>query len=158
MAFERRMHINWKNLLGGSILRARRAGNATCPPFPYDIHDLPDPFPEPRKRRAVDKILEGALESDMVAAELYHPGIYRPVNLPFQRRDKTTGSLLLDKLETKVQRDEEIHLDDGSFHFKIVRISPPQGQGQHKRQCTQLDKMRRIKKSIVRINNTDELC
>jgi len=47
---------------------------------------------------AVDKILEGALESDYVGAELYHPHIYSSVNLSFQRRDKFRGSQLLDKL------------------------------------------------------------
>jgi len=58
-----------------------------------------------------------------------------------------------------MQRGEDIDImGEGQFHLKIVRISPPQGQGQHKRQSTQLDKMRRIKRSIVRITNTDELC
>jgi len=67
-------------------------------------------------------------------------------------------SEILHVLERVQQSNDQLKLDDGQLRVRFVRVSPPQGLGQHKRQCTQLDKLRRLKRSIVRIKNKDNLC
>jgi len=61
-------------------------------------------------------------------------------------------------LERVLQSNEQLQINDGQLKIGIVKVLPPSGKGYHSRQCTNLDKLRKIKQSIVRIKNSDDLC
>jgi len=98
--------------------------------------------------QVVDQIMEDAQDNDYVGAEILHPELQRPVLIRFRRRHEIHGSELLHELERVMQSNDQLRLDDGQMQIKVVKVSPPQGKGQHKRQCTQLDKMRRLKNRL----------
>jgi len=107
---------------------------------------------------AVEHVMEGAAETDYVGVELTHPTLHVPVLIPFQHRNKIQGSQLLHVLQRVLQSNEHLNLNDNQLKVRIVKVSPPSGMGHHSRQHVNLDTLRKIKKSIVRIKNTDELC
>jgi len=98
-----------------------------------------------------------SLETDYVGAELIHPDLHAPVLIPFRHPGEIQGSQLLHVLQRVLQCNEHLNLDN-QLKVRIVKVSPPVGKGYHSRQCTNLDKLRQIKKSIVRIKSTDNLC
>jgi len=107
---------------------------------------------------AIERIIEGTNETDYIGAELIHPDLHAPVLIPFRHPDEIQGSQLLHILERVLQSNEHLNINDYQLKVRIVKVSPPCGKGYHSRQCTNLDKLREIKKSIVRITNTDDLC
>jgi len=74
---------------------------------------------------AIDKILEGALDTDYVGAELLHPSLNKPVLLTFRRRSDVHGHELLHILERVMQSKDRLILGDGQLQLKLVKVSPP---------------------------------
>jgi len=95
---------------------------------------------------------------DLVGAEFIHLSLSTPVLVSFRRRDEFHGSQILHLLERIMQSNSQLTLDDNKIKIKFVKVTLPQGEGHHKRQCTNLDKQLKLKRSIIRIKNKDKLC
>jgi len=106
----------------------------------------------------IDRVMTDSNDYDLVGAEFIHPSLSTPVLLSFRRRDEFHGSQILHVLERIMQSNTQLTLDDDKIKIKFVKVTPPQGEGHHKRQCTNLDKQLKPKRSIIRINNKDKLC
>ena len=85
---------------------------------------LPDVFDH-----ALNRVMEGSADNDLIGAEFIHPQLERPVLIPFRHRDEMHGSHLLHVLERVMQSNEALKLDDGQMRIRMVKISPPQGKG-----------------------------
>jgi len=85
---------------------------------------------------AIDRIIEGAFETDYIGAELIHPDLHAPVLIPFQHPGEIQGSQLLHVLQRVLQSNEHLNLNDNQLKVRIVKVSPPAGKGYHSRQCT----------------------
>ena len=94
---------------------------------------------------------------DQVRFVLRSPELEYPISLPFMPREKLTSERILAEIERVVQPNQEFRLDD-SVSVNIVHVEMPRGGTGKKRREINLDKYLTNKRSIVRIQNTDDIC
>ena len=104
-------------------------------------------------------VTEGMNSTDQVRFVLNSNQLQFPISLPFCPLEQLTTEKVLAQVEKVVQSNEEFRLND-TVNIDIIRVEMPQGSGRSKvkRQMLNIRDYLKKKKSIITINNKDNLC
>ena len=104
-------------------------------------------------------VTEGMNSTDQVRFVLSSNQLQTPIALPFCPLEELTTEKVLSHVEKVVQSNEEFRLDN-TVNIDIIRVEMPQGSGRSKlkRQIWNIRDYLKQKKSIITINNKDNLC
>ena len=104
-------------------------------------------------------VTEGMNSTDQVRFVLSSNQLQTPIALPFCPLEELTTEKVLSQVEKVVQSNEEFRLND-TVNIDIIRVEMPQGSGRSKvkRQTWNIRDYLKQKKSIITINNKDDLC
>ena len=104
-------------------------------------------------------VTEGMNSTDQVRFVLSSNQLQTPIALPFCPLEELTTEKVLSQVEKVVQSNEEFRLND-TVNIDIIRVEMPQGSGRSKvkRQIWNIRDYLKQKKSIITINNKDNLC
>ena len=107
----------------------------------------------------IKDVTEGMNSTDQVRFVLSSNQLQTPISLPFCPLEELTTEKVLSQVEKVVQSNEEFRLND-TVNIDIIRVVMPQGSGKTKvrRQTWNIRDYLRKKKSVICINNTDDLC
>ena len=97
--------------------------------------------------------------NDQVRFVLRSYQLQTPISIPFLPVEKLTTEKVLSHIEKVVQSNEEFRLND-TVNIDITHVEMPQGSGRSKLKRTtyDIDEYLKKKKSIITINNKDDLC
>ena len=114
----------------------------------YDIFD-----------RLLRDVTEGMNSTDQVRFVLQSNQLQFPISLPFCSLEELTTEKVFSQVEKVVQSNEEFRLND-TVNIDILRVQMPQGSGRSKvrRQTWSIREYLKEKKSVIPINNKDDLC
>ena len=105
----------------------------------------------------LQNITNGISANDQVRFVLRSPQLEYPISLPFMPRERLTSERVLAEVERVVQSNHEIRLND-SVSVNIVHVEMPRGGTGKRRRQVNLDKYLTNKRSIVRIQNSNDIC
>ena len=88
---------------------------------------------------------------------LRSPQLETPISLPFMSRERLTTERVLSEIERIVQSNHELRLND-SVDVNLIHVEMPHGGKGTKRSEVNLERHLTKKRSIIRIQNNDELC
>jgi hypothetical protein len=88
---------------------------------------------------------------------LQSPQLEKPISLPFLPASRLTTERILAQIERVVQSNHEFRLND-YVNVNVIHVEMPQGGTGTKRIEINLEKHLTNKRSIVRIQNEDDLC
>ena len=118
---------------------------------------------ESRKRtygifdRLLEDVTEGMNPNDQVRFVLSSNQLQTPIALPFCSLEELTTEKVLSHVEKVVQSNEEFRLND-TVNIDVIRVEMPQGSGRRKRDIVNIRDYLKKKKSVITINNRDNLC
>ena len=96
-----------------------------------------------------------ASENDLVRFSIQSPEIDYPISIPFQRLKDVSTESFLSEIERVLQSFEEFILNN-QFEIDIIHVKDPKG-GIHANHLNVADFLNN-KRSIIRIQNSDNLC
>ena len=107
----------------------------------------------------LEDVTEGMNSYDQVRFVLSSNQLQTPIALPFCPLEELTTEKVLSHVEKVVQSNEDFRLND-TVNIDIIRVEMPQGSGKSKlkRQTWDIRDYLGKKKSVICINNTDDLC
>ena len=107
----------------------------------------------------IKDVTEGMNSTDQVRFVLSSNQLQFPISLPFCPLEQLTTEKVLAQVEKVVQSNEEFRLND-TVNIDIIRVEMPQGSGRSKvkRQTLNIREYLKQKKSVITINNKDDLC
>ena len=94
---------------------------------------------------------------DQVRFVLQSPQLETPISLPFLPRQPLTTERVLAEIERVIQSNHEFRLND-SVNVNLIHVEMPNGGTGTKRSEINLEKHLINKRSIVRIQNKDDIC
>ena len=102
-------------------------------------------------------VTEGMNSTDQVRFVLSSNQLQTPIALPFCPLEELTTEKVLSQVEKVVQSNEEFRLNT-TVNIDIIRVEMPQGSGRLKRTVLNVRDYLKKKKSVITINNKDDLC
>ena len=102
-------------------------------------------------------VTEGMNSTDQVRFVLSSNQLQTPIALPFCPLEELTTEKVLSHVQKVVQSNEEFRLND-TVNIDIIRVEMPQGSGRYKRTTLNIREHLKRKKSVILINNKDNLC
>ena len=107
----------------------------------------------------IKDVTEGMNSTDQVRFVLSSKQLQTPIAMPFCSLEELTTEKVLSHVEKVVQSNEEFRLND-TVNIDIIRVEMPQGSGRSnvKRQILNIRDYLKQKKSVITINNKDNLC
>ena len=104
-------------------------------------------------------VTEGMNSTDQVRFVLSSNQLQTPIAIPFCPLEELTTEKVLSHVEKVVQSNEEFRLNT-TVNIDIIRVEMPQGSGRSnvKRQTLNIRDYLKKKKSVIPINNKDDLC
>jgi hypothetical protein len=105
----------------------------------------------------LDTVIGDVPENDQVRFVLQSPQLEKPISLPYLSASRLTTEQILAQIERVVQSNHEFRLND-SVNVNVIQVEMPQGGTGTKRSEINLEKHFTNKRSIVRIQNEDDLC
>ena len=104
-------------------------------------------------------VTEGMNSTDQVRFVLSSNQLQSPISLPFCSLEELTTEKVFSQVEKVVQSNEEFRLND-TVNIDLIRVQMPQGSGKTKvrRQTWNIREYLQRKKSVIPINNKDDLC
>ena len=105
----------------------------------------------------LDRVTEGVAMHDQVRFIMHSSQLEYPISLPFMPREKLTVERILAEIERVIQSNDAFTLDD-SITVNIIHVEMPIGGVGKKRKTANLEKYLTNKRTIVRIQNKDDLC
>ena len=104
-------------------------------------------------------VTQGMNSTDQVRFVLQSNELQFPISLPFCSLEELTTEKVLSQVEKVVQSNEEFRLND-TVNIDILRVQMPQGSGKSKlkRKTWNIRDYLKEKKSVITINNKDDLC
>ena len=107
----------------------------------------------------IKDVTEGMNSTDQVRFVLSSNQLQTPIAIPFCPLEELTTEKVLSHVEKVVQSNEEFRLND-TVNIDIIRVEMPQGSGRCKlkRQILNIRDYLKKKKSVITINNMDDLC
>jgi hypothetical protein len=105
----------------------------------------------------LNNVIKDVPENDQVRFVLQTPQLEKPISIPFLSASRLTAERILAQIERVVQSNHEFRLND-SVNVNVVHVEMPQGGTGTKRSEINLEKHLVNKRSIVRIQNEDEIC
>jgi hypothetical protein len=108
-------------------------------------------------QRVFDRVTRDIPSHDQVRFVLHSPQLEYPISLPFMPRQRLTTERVLAEFERVIQSNQEFRLND-TVNIDIIHVEMPHGGRGTKRSEVNLEKHLMDKRSIVRIQNKDDLC
>ena len=107
----------------------------------------------------LEEVTEGMAPNDQVRFILRTEQLDTPISLPFMTVEQLNAERVYSELERVIQSNQDFRLND-TVTIDINHVKTPQGSGKSrvKRITLNIREYLNNKKSIVRINNTDDLC
>ena len=116
------------------------------------LHELHEIF-----QQILDETIGGVPPQDQVCFLLHSNQLDKPNHFPFMTADRLTMKHILAKFEQVIQSNQEFRLND-TVEINVIHVSMPIGGKGSKRSEVTLEKHLEKKRSIVRIQNDDDLC
>ena len=105
----------------------------------------------------LEEIKEGMAPNDKVRFILRSEQLDTPISLPFMTVEQLTTERVYSQIERVIQSNQEFRLND-TVIVDINHVVAPEGSGRLKRTDFNIRDHLKQKKSIICINNTDDLC
>ena len=105
----------------------------------------------------LEELKEGMAPNDKIRFILRSEQLDTPISLPFMTVEQLTTERVYSQIERVIQSNQEFRLND-TVIVDINHVAVPEGSGQSKRTTFNIRDHLKQKKSIVCINNTDDLC
>ena len=105
----------------------------------------------------VDDVTGGVKDRDQIHFVLRSEQLETPIALPFMPRAQFTPERVFAAVERVVQSNREFRLND-TVHVNVWHVEMPEGSGRKKRTETELKKYLLKSRSVVVIENHDDLC
>ena len=105
----------------------------------------------------IKDVTTGMNPNDQVRFVLSSKQLQTPITIPFCSLEELTTEKVLSHVEKVVQSNEEFRLNN-AVNIDIIRVEMPQGSGRCKRNIVNIRDYLKKKKTIVPINNKDDLC
>ena len=110
-------------------------------------------------RHLLEDVTEGMAPNDKIRFILRSEQLETPISLPFMTVEELTTEKVFSQIERVIQSNQEFRLND-TVIIDINHVKTPEGSGKakHKRTSFNIRDHLKEKKSIIRINNKDDLC
>ena len=105
----------------------------------------------------IKDVTEGMNPNDQVRFVLSSNQLQTPITIPFCPLEELTTEKVLSHVEKVVQSNEEFRLNN-TVNIDVIRVEMPQGSGRSKRTTLNIRDYLKKKKSVIAINNMDNLC
>ena len=105
----------------------------------------------------LSEVVRDVPENDQVRFVLQSPQLDSPISLPFLHASRLTTERILAEIERVVQSNHEFRLND-SVNVNVIHVEMPQGGTGTKRAEIDLEKHLACKRSVIRIQNGDNIC
>ena len=108
-------------------------------------------------RHLLEDVTEGMAPNDKVRFILRSEQLETPISLPFMTVDDLTTERVFSQIERVIQSNQEFRLND-TVTIDINHVKTPEGRGKKKRTIFNIRDHLKEKRSLIRINNTDDFC
>ena len=105
----------------------------------------------------LEELKEGMAPNDKIRFILRSEQLDTPISLPFMTVEQLTTERVYSQIERIIQSNQEFRLND-TVIIDINHVVSPEGSGKSKRTAFNIRDYLKQKRSIVCINNTDDLC
>ena len=105
----------------------------------------------------LNDITNGMNEKDQVRFVLRSTQLDTPISLPFMPVQQLTPERVFSQIERVIQSNRDFRLND-TVVVDIVHVEAPQGSGRKERDLVDLKEFLHKKRSIINIQNKDDLC
>ena len=105
----------------------------------------------------IKDVTEGMNPNDQVRFVLSSKQLQTPITIPFCSLEELTTEKVLSHVEKVVQSNEEFRLNN-TVNIDVIRVEMPQGSGRRRRNILNIRDYLKKKKSVIPINNKDNLC
>ena len=106
----------------------------------------------------IKDVTEGMNPNDQVRFVLSSNQLQTPIMVPFCSLEELTTEKVLSHVEKVVQSNEEFRLNN-TVNIDVIRVEMPHGSGRRrKRDIVNIREYLKKKKSVIPINNKDDLC
>ena len=107
----------------------------------------------------LEEVTEGMAPNDKIRFILRSEQLETPISLPFMTVEQLNTERVFSQIERVIQSNQEFRLND-TVTIDINHVKTPEGRGKSKLKRTTLNIRDHLKekKSVVRINNTDDFC
>ena len=108
-------------------------------------------------QQILDETIGGVPPQDQVRLILHSTQLEYPITFPFMAPERLTTERILAEIQRVIQSNQEFQLND-TVDVNVIHVSMPSGGKGSKRSEINLEKHLEKKRSIVRIQNGDNLC
>ena len=108
-------------------------------------------------QQILDEAIGGVPSQDQVRVILHSTQLEYPITFPFMAPHRLTTERFLAEFQRVIQSNQEFRLND-TVDVNVIHVSMPSGGKGNKRSEINLEKHLQKKRSIVRIQNDDDLC
>ena len=108
-------------------------------------------------QQILDETIGGVPPLDQLRVILHSTQLEYPITFPFMAPHRLTTERILAEFQRVIQSNQEFRLSD-TVDVKVIHVSMPSGGKGSKRSEVNLEKHLEKKRSIVRIQNDDDLC
>ena len=105
----------------------------------------------------IEDVTEDMNPNDQVRFILSSDQLQTPIVIPFCSLEELTTEKVLSHVEKVVQSNEEFCLNN-TVNIDLIRVEMPQGSGRSQRNIVDIREYLKKKKSVIPINNKDNLC
>ena len=105
----------------------------------------------------IEDVTTGMNLNDQVRFILHSDQLQTPIVIPFCPLQELTTEKVLSHVEKVVQSNDEFRLNN-TVSIDLIHVEMPQGSGRRKRDTVDIRDYLKKKKSIIPINNKDDLC
>ena len=108
----------------------------------------------------LDDVTRGMNEKDQVRFVLRSDQLDLPISIPFMPLAQLTTERVFSQIQRVIQSNQDFRLND-TVTIDIIHVQEPQGgtsNGKSKRTTLDIREYLKKKKSVITINNTDNLC
>ena len=105
----------------------------------------------------LEEVTEDMAPNDKIRFILRSEQLETPISLPFMTVEELTTERFFSQIERVIQSNQEFRLND-TVIIDINHVKTPEGSGKSKRTIFNIRDHLKEKRSVVCINNTDDLC
>ena len=105
----------------------------------------------------LEEVTEDMAPNDKIRFILRSEQLETPISLPFMTVEELTTERVFSQIERVIQSNQEFRLND-TVIIDINHVKTPEGSGKSKRTIFNIRDHLKEKRSVVCINNTDDLC
>ena len=105
----------------------------------------------------LNDVTEGMNQKDQVRFVLRSDQLDTPISMPFMSVEQLSTERVFSQIERVIQSNRDFRLND-TVTIDIIHVEAPQGSGRSKRNVLNIKDFLHKKKSVITIQNNDNLC